>query len=466
MLKLWQINVLDSITEWEAFAFAPPFHNAVENKKQLLEMAIHGEPKPDSTTPLCLAWYRYINTNSNCYDADFVKQIQGVRPDWFVSQYDIVNDKKRKLLHIAEQGEHKPIQETVLGSALFCYTCPYRQQYDPEFYKQIQLIAPQWFVDNVAENKKQLIETAKRGEPKPIIRTPLGSALQCYAFLKKRAQYDPEFANEIFTLRPDWDTGIAGRNYKSLKIKQQLLDLATCGEERPKAHSFLGASFNSYIMLNSEHYDEGFAEQIKKLRPDWLSVRSHTKDSAIENKRQLIEMAKNGESKPKPNHPLYRVGFSHYTNQNSNSYDPEFAQELIRIAPQWFIDTMAENKKTLLDMAINGESKPTNKDDIYPKFFAYTLRSSDCYDKKFDNELRELRPDWFENRMDEKRKRVADKKEEILLLAKQGADRPQPRKHPLGIFLNSCLYHSNNRTYDLEFTKKLKIIVPHWFRGN
>lgn len=59
------------------------FGNSVENKKMLLDMARADKPRPTSKDQLGMAWWNYTGKTSDCYDAEFDKQIKQLRPDWF-----------------------------------------------------------------------------------------------------------------------------------------------------------------------------------------------------------------------------------------------------------------------------------------------------------------------------------------------------------------------------------------------
>ena len=54
------------------------------------------------------------------------------------------------------------------------------------------------------------------------------------------------------------------------------------------------------------------------------------------------------------------------------------------------------------------------------------------------------------------------RKQQLIQIAKNGENRPNSRKHPLGIHL--CQYtNQSGKCYDPVFTKKIKSIAPHWF---
>ena len=58
-------------------------------------------------------------------------------------------------------------------------------------------------------------------------------------------------------------------------------------------------------------------------------------------------------------------------------------------------DIADQKRQQLLDMAKNGEPRPKQKDPLGMEFVSYTRKKSDCYNFSFDCEIRKLRPDWF-----------------------------------------------------------------------
>jgi len=177
-----------------------------QKKKELLEMARNGEPRPNQKTTLGRALCCYTNLSSSSYDEEFTKQLMELRPDWFIGQSDIVKQKKQQLLEMARNGEPKPHRKTTLGSALSSYTNPSSPCYDEEFTKQLMELAPSWFIgqsDIAKQNKEQLLEMARNDKPRPTQKTKLGSAL-CRYSNPSSGCYDPEFTKQIMELRPDW----------------------------------------------------------------------------------------------------------------------------------------------------------------------------------------------------------------------------------------------------------------------
>jgi hypothetical protein len=170
-LKAWQIQLLESIDGWKIFC-SNKLYDARYKKEKILEMAKNGEPRPiHKNHHLGSILGHYINQNEKYYDADFDKQLRSIRPDWFISRSDIANQKKQQLLEIAKNREPKPHKKKhSLGVALAKYINPKNACYDQKFAKQIKSLRPDWFVsqsDISNQKKQQLLEIARSGEQKP-----------------------------------------------------------------------------------------------------------------------------------------------------------------------------------------------------------------------------------------------------------------------------------------------------------
>ena len=112
------------------------------------------------------------------------------------------------------------------------------------------------------------------------------------------------------------------------------------------------------------------------------------------NKKLLLEMAKNGKDKPSCKTKLGWALYN-YTYKSSGSYDPVFDKQIRKLRPDWFVSTSKQNKKLLLEIAKNGKDKPSRKTKLGGVLYNYTYKSSDSYDPVFDKQIRKLRPDWF-----------------------------------------------------------------------
>jgi len=180
-------------------------------------------------------------------------------------------------------------------------------------------------------------------------------------------------------------------------------------------------------------------------------------DTTIEKKKQLLEMAKNKE--PRPNsrkHPLAKALFR-YVNKG-DAYDHKFDTQIRKLAPHWFINTATENKKKLLEMVKNKKPRPHWKCKLAINLVGYTNKCYNrWYDPQFDKKIRKLAPQWFGSRT----KKANEKKKKLLEMAKNGEPKPNQKKHPLGKTLSSYICKGHN-SYDPEFTKEIK--KSHWFQ--
>lgn len=68
------------------------------------------------------------------------------------------------------------------------------------------------------------------------------------------------------------------------------------------------------------------------------------------------------------------------------------------------VDTVSAKKEHILQMARNGEDKPKkHKSKLRQALSSYMNKSQGCYDKEFTDKIKEIRPDWFENYIDKKK---------------------------------------------------------------
>jgi len=378
----------EGIEGWQEFCNSLPTNIATTKKQQLIAMAERGESRPHSKThPLGKALVVYTCKGSGyTYDDDFTQTVKKLAPHWFV---DPVAKNKEELLELAKNGKPKPANKTLLSNALGRYVCIKSRFFDAEFKTAIKKLAPSWFeykLSNPAIKKQQLLKLAASGKPRPV--GTLNNALVKFAF-ESQSNFDPVFAKKIRHLAPHWF-----KNANSVvENKKQLLDIAKKGERRPQNH--LGKRLSNYTLKSCKSYDAAFVKEIKKFAPHWFIDQS---DIANEKKKQLIEMAKRGEARP--NQRKHHLGYAltNYTRKTSSTYDLVFDKQIRKLAPHWFVDTAAENKKELIKMAKRGERKPTvTKHRLGRIFSNYIFKSSVCYDEKFDKEIRRLAPNWFIN---------------------------------------------------------------------
>lgn len=120
--------------------------------------------------------------------------------------------------------------------------------------------------------------------------------------------------------------------------------------------------------------------------------------TSVLNKQNLIDMANNGEPRPSQKTKEGRA-LSEYTKISSRCFDINFYKKIGSIRPDWFVsqtETANQKKQELIRMAKNGEPRPSyEKTRIGQALSNYTRKSSYVYDAEFDILIRELRPDWF-----------------------------------------------------------------------
>ena len=371
------------------------FMSRAQKRKQiLLKMAKDNKPKPSSAkTNLGKRLECYLNPNNKHHDPIFTKQIKKLAPQWLVTKFDVAAQKKRQLLKMAERKEPKPKQTTEPGRALVNYTCRDSESEDRDFIAKIKRLAPHSFIpqsQSSEQNKIKLIAMAKNGQPKPKTNTPIGARLNDYT--RKSDTYDPVFSEEIRRLAPDWFMRSSEKN------KLQLLAVAKNGEPKPSQKTKLGQAFANYTWKNSESKDQDFINQIKKIRPDWFVAQAERSDK---NKRSLIRLAKNGKPIPSQKTQLGRA-LRNYTVKSSGSYDSTFAKNVKKIRPDWFVSNSERaelKKRLLLEMASDGDLRPSQKISLGRCLTNYTVKSSTCYDPAFTNKIKKLAPHWFQKRI-------------------------------------------------------------------
>ena len=401
-------------------------------------MARKKEPRPACYKrykhPLGDCLVRYTN-NGSAFDKEFNKKIRKAAPDWFLNSSD---EKKQKLLMMAREGEPRPTQQGhPLGAMLGCYTNSDNSCYDAKFNSEIRETAPHWFIDDVTENKKLLLEMARMRKARPTQKTPLGQALSSYT--NRRSKMDPEFNKDIREAAPDWFVNSADKH------KKQLLRMAHRGEPRPRPAHKLGNVLCNYTRKKNKDYDPEFNEKIREAAPHWFI------SSVDKNKKKLLEMAREGNSKPH-----YKTALGSILNSyiyKTNIYDAKFHKEIREVAPHWFINSADENKKQLLEMAQRGEPKPHWDTELGQVLGSY-INKSQNYDPEFNKKIREVAPHWFINTADENKKK-------LLEMAQRG----EPRPHCKILKYLWRYTTQNSGAYNADFDKRIRALAPHWFRA-
>jgi hypothetical protein len=180
-------------------------------------------------------------------------------------------------------------------------------------------------------------------------------------------------------------------------------------------------------------------------------------NTADVNKRILLDMAKNGEDRPKRKTKTGRLLCS-YTTKCEKSYDKDFEKTIKSARPDWFCSNQSnENKIKLINMARNNKSRPNQTTRIGRALCCYTNDNSKSCDEAFNNKIRCLRPDWFVSLVD-----VANKKKiDLIKMAKSGSLRPNSKTKMGRALCNYTL--KSSASYDKIFDSKIKKIIPVWF---
>jgi hypothetical protein len=302
------------------------------NKQKLITMAKNGEDRPNKKTKLGNLLCNYICKFSGTYDKEFDKLIRKLAPNWFIGK----EKKQKQLIQIAKSGKAKPGWKTSLGASLRAYTYAYEKNlsYDPVFDKLIRKLRPDWFItqtQTAEEKKKKLILMAKNGAKRPNQKkSELGNALCAYT-TKTSETYCEKFDKLIRKIAPSW---FVSRTQIAEETKKLLIQMARIGVKRQLfSDSKLGKALVFYTKKNCSSYCPVFDKTIRKIAPSWFVSRS---EITKENKKQLIKMAKNGEPRPGQNTNRLGRRLTSYTCKSSESYDSVFDKIIRKIRPDWF----------------------------------------------------------------------------------------------------------------------------------
>ena len=206
-------------------------------------------------------------------------------------------------------------------------------------------------------------------------------------------------------------------------------------------------------------------------QPNWFAGMSREAiEAEIEaRKARLLQMIRSGQPRPSrycndsDERSLSRTLESACL-KGSASYDLCFDISMRAVPSNWFDpDRYIRGKQAMQDAlqrARSGGPRPRPKTGD-------PHETAMCSQVHWHQEIfSEIRPDWFDPDMDE---RVAKIKEEILALALSGVKRPV-RKHAGSAELERLaeaierFTSPSQHAYDAEFTAKLKLIRPDWFR--
>lgn len=191
--------------------------------------------------------------------------------------------------------------------------------------------------------------------------------------------------------------------------KQILIKMAKEGKDRPSQKTKLGRALNNYAN-RFPTANKDFAELLRKLRPDWfISI----KQKANIKKRNLIRMAKEGKDRPACTTKIGK-SFNNYTKKSSKIYDESFTKIIKKLRPNWLVKSSDIMKQKLIKMAKEGKDKPKKSTKEGAALSKYVNRSK-SFNKSFNNQIKKLRPDWFEKTTQTKTIRVNNPQKNIII---------------------------------------------------
>jgi len=212
-----------------------------------------------------LIYYRKLY-NAGKLDQQIIDSMKEEGIDYLLVMKKPSDQKKEDILSLANKGESRPSWKTKLGRFLAEVTCSKKTNYDPEFTNLLKTIRPEWFPEmRIEKEKSRLLDLAKSGAPRPAKNSKDHHKLEYYTCPCKKG-FDENLYSEMIKIRPDWFPHI-----RTQQQKDELLLLAKNGEKRPSSkNTKLGKILPCYINPNSRSYDQGFTEEIKRIRPDWF----------------------------------------------------------------------------------------------------------------------------------------------------------------------------------------------------
>jgi|GEM_PF-5800577 len=187
--------------------------------------------------------------------------------------------------------------------------------------------------------KAELLALAESGAPKPLRGSKQWVTLYSYICESSNA-YDRDFRIQLKSRRPDWLVNTVCDGV--VRKKKQLIALAKNGANMPKSRTVLREAFLRYVRPKSISYDPGFVAAIEKYNNKWLlkvgqprGSRAEQRVALAEKKKLLLEMARNGEPRPKQGTPLGTI-LAIYATPRSCRCDQDFRNALEAANKKWF----------------------------------------------------------------------------------------------------------------------------------
>lgn len=298
------------------------------------------------------------------------------------------------------------------------------------------------------EIKASLLEMAKTGKPRPKQKDGVeGRSLSKYTS-KKNSAYDAALDKQLRKLRPDW---FPRTGWKATENKALILREAKKGTDRTDLPYAVNMGLGKYASDISPSFDPMFAREIRALRPDWFNG-----ERIREQRKTLLALAKDGGERP--------YYYSRFTAVSGPHYEAAFAEKLKRLRPDWFItpneQVGLDNKARLIQLAMNGEPKPSGKRDAN-LYRIWRLYSHDKPDAEFIKIIKKVAPHWF-HLYGPRRHNYDELKARLLELAREGSPRPKVAGSIEGRYLTKFT-SKKSRYYDSAFESELINLRPDWF---
>ena len=298
---------------------------AYKHKEDLLALAKAGGNRPQRGTAMGNQLNGYTNQSQNIFDPAFNTEIRKIVPHWFFNHKERIEHRnesgKNEIRNLVKSGGLKPQNDSFYWRII---------KKDSIFEKEIKELAPHWFVKDLKsdQTKQELLEMARKGEPKPKIGTCLVAWSLSQYVSKKSSRYDPKFVSDLKRLAPKWFSksgwliSEVRKPYIGVKTtnnKNRLMDLAKSGGEVRGTDRM---NLIRYSAEKSPYYDVNFTSEIRKLAPHWLLKKTDRTKQAI------LDLAKRDSSGT--------ANIHRFINKNSRYYDSVFEAELRELAPHWF----------------------------------------------------------------------------------------------------------------------------------
>ena len=161
----------------------------------------------------------YTRKTNPHYDSEFRERLKEIRPDWFLTPQEKMNERKKLYLLMAEGGAKRPGSKDTVWN----YTTENQTYFDPIFTEKLKKLRPDWFEPRISEKRirhqkkfkkrmqdksfvarSRLIAYAKKNKKMPEPNTKDYNLLRSLTY-KGSPRYNKEFDLKIKKLRPDWN---------------------------------------------------------------------------------------------------------------------------------------------------------------------------------------------------------------------------------------------------------------------